>query len=1127
MKKITAILAAVMMFLTNTAFALTGVTSITLTQYNEKSCNNNIFKVSGNSQSFTLLGKEDGKYFVAANEDYGTRAFSKNDSEIFNPSENGNIANWLNNEFISAEYDGKKLPQEILDYVDYSHSWQTEPSYTGNEGNVTCGIALLSQTEFLNHLNILGIKDNMNVDGKNEDDNNFWWTRSPDCKRSGKCMSIGFLGNIWSETPSNSRLIRPVFYINKEFFENVYLDTAYMGVEIKKILRTVDFSKVGYSSVDKEIISDDTNDFVSIDVDRQWSKSQYDKNYVIGKKISFLLDINNMSSRKRTAYAYWQIGNNYSEKKTLEVEANSKNNLKLVLPINIDGRYDINVFVSIDGIKYTKYSYDINYIVPNNARSTSKGYNVSYLSGEAGKERLDLLKASGVYQVRASGFWNEIETSKGVYKWATLDSHMKNAAENEIDDLYVLGLYNTGLYKTLDENGKLVMMGSEEERQAFVNYAVEVAKRYPQIKRYEIWNEPNANNFWPEAPNIENYKKLVRAVSTELKKINPEIEIVIGVTSNSSVNTPTDTGNYWCINWKEFISSLMDDDFQKYFDAVSIHTYYTNKTRADQKSDIADVVDVVRKGGGFKNIYITETGGYSGPAWYNKTEEQKGQEMVRQFVIGDENQIDGTWLYELVNGGTDQLNSEHNYGVITFEKSDFRPLDGYYAVKDYLSRVDNAVYLGKVALNENITGNIYAADDSAFMIAWSNSDEVFDYSFENKVSQYDMYGKHVKDSNKISFDAKPSYIYGLNEEYIKSIATDFIAESIMSLSSTYNNGKFVNVATRMKQARTADEVYEIITLIESLASEEINVGNLTHGEAQSFLYDISRIYNRLANYLTIMDNAVVADKDFVEKAYEAYEATLATLSSEEDKAASSIWSSGLNELKQLTYDSDVVYNKPIINEDYSLDKKGELSIKGHGIPGEIINLKITDEKGKILYIDTQTADAYGECEYDYTINGGFGMYTIYVNGKSVSKDFIVNYNNYDGYNSFLRKKYYGMVIKNEQLLNLSRDYLFRYSELSDNKKLLVDVAWTLSSGEANAKFTIKNIGEEVQGKVILAGYDNNNKLIAVNSFDISILNINRGEYNFELNFENKPVAFKAFLWDNTSQMVPLSCVRKY
>ena len=120
-----------------------------------------------------------------------------------------------------------------------------------------------------------------------------------------------------------------------------------------------------------------------------------------------------------------------------------------------------------------------------------------------------------------------------------------------------------------------------------------------------------------------------------------------------------------------------------------------------------------------------------------------------------------------------------------------------------------------------------------------------------------------------------------------------------------------------------------------------------------------------------------------------------------------------------------------------------------------------------------------------------------------------------------------MVIKNEQLLNLSRDYLFRYSELSDNKKLLVDVAWTLSSGEANAKFTIKNIGEEVQGKVILAGYDNNNKLIAANSFDISILNINRGEYNFELNFENKPVAFKAFLWDNTSQMVPLSCVRKY
>lgn len=1124
MKKLLALICAVTILCSNTVFALEGVTSTILQNYNKNSVNDNIFKISGNDLSFTLLGKENDKYYIAANDDYGIHAFSGGTSETFDPTNEKSIAYWLNNDFMSDDYTGQKLPGEILNYIDFEHVWQTEPAYGASEITAVCGIGLLSMTEFSQYINVLGIRDNMNPESKAADEYNFWWTRSPDSKSSGKALSIGFLGNVWSDSVSNKRLLRPAFYLNGDFFKNVKLNTAYMGSEIKKILNTVDLSAAGYTDEELNIIKDETNDFVNVEIVRDWSTGTYDKNYVLDKKISFSVNFENTSSRERTAYYYWQIGNTVSKKENIKIGGNMSESVKITLPVNTEGRYDIGIFVSFDSLSYTEYAYDVNYVKSISAKSSTKGYNTGLLTGSTVKEQTELLSASGIYTVRGSGFWNEIETSKGKYNWTKVDAHMKKASAMGLDVLYTLGLYNSRLYKTTDSDGKTVTMGSDEEIQAFVNYASAVAKRYPQITKYEVWNEPNANNFWPYEPNTDNYKKVIKAVSSALKAINPNIEIIVGVTSNSASNTPTTDGSYWCINWKEFISSLMnDEELLPYFDGVSIHTYYNNRSRADNNSDIADVTEIVRSGGGFKKIYMTETGGYSGDEWYNKNEDEKAREMVRQFIIGDEYQLDGTWIYEFVNSGTDITYSEDNYGVISSEEADFRPMEGYYAVKNYISQIDNAVYLGKTALGTGITAHVYASDDAAFMIAWSNTSDTVDYSFGYEVSAYDLYGKLIKKGSNVSIGESPVYVYGITD--VSETAKEFIAEHIADLSN-YSADSFNGAAENFKNCQTASDVYSIISEISKIGGEVIASGTLTDLKARALLYDISRVYNRIANYLSIMPDSVCADSEKVKKAYEAYELTLEDLSYSEGNGITNIYNSGLAELNGLSYDSDAVYCKAKNGTGYELDKYGNLKIYGNAMPGESVNMKITDNSGSLVYLNAETANAAGEYEFNYIFNGEFGTYNVFVKGNSISENTEVAFENYDNYVTFLQKKYYGMILKNEELLNLSKDYLFEYAELDAEKKILADVSWDLGSSEADVTFVLKNMGNESDVQVVLAGY-NDNALTSVKSFDITLEQSDKTVFSRKISFDKTPDTLKAFLWEKESPYIPLIKVRTY
>lgn len=1140
MKKIIAILTALLILCSNTVCAsLSGATSGWIQGANENSSLNNVFKIAGSTKTFTLLDKvEDDKYLIAANDDYGVRAFSSDGSQAFDINNEKNIGHWLNNEFISSDYSGEKLPEELILYA-LTHTWETEPGYSSSEtASISCKIALLSKTEVENYVSVLGTTDNLNKEEKNTDEYRFWWTRSPLSTEGGKCISIGFTGLATGDSSTAKRLVRPAMCVDSGFFKNVKLDTLYMGSSIKEILNSLDINSAGYTDAEKTVIENaEANDIVLTRINQNWSDSTYDKNYATDD-VSFDITFTNNSLEEHTKYIYWQINSseNTSPVQHSTILAGESESVTMNLPIKNDGEYLITIYISSDGINFDAYSYDICYINPISTKSINKGYaGIGLKEGVAVDERLELLESAGVWTMRQSVYWNEIEQSKGKYNWSNMDNYIKKAIDKGVEVIMPLGLINS-LYRTTDDNGNTVTMGSDEEISAFVKYALALAKRYPQITKYEIWNEPNANNFWPAAPNVENYIKMLKAVSTALKSINPDIEIIVGVTSNSEENTPTEDESYWCINWKEFITDLLAEDVQSYYDAVSIHTYYNNLTRADSasKAHIKEITELVESMGGFKKIYMTETGAYSGPYSYSKTEHAKAREIVRQFAIGDQYKLDGTWVYNFVNSGTNKYNSEHNYGSVTNVEAGLRPMKAYYAVKEYLSRIDGMVYLGKTALTDKISAHLYANQEETFLLVYGSSNTyTYTYNFGYDVKKYDLYGNEISTASSMTFDGDPCYVYGISDDDLRKIFEEFLTQQLQSLSDKLSSASHKEsvsaIIETLSDAQSAAEFYTIIDAICNLG-EDVVTSATDSVATRAIMHCINRICDTLTDYLGFFGDAAQISYEDVVKSYEKFKDTIGDLTYNEDMGTWNIWNYALNELKTLVEDGEESVCVPISGEGYSLDKYGRLTLSGTSVAGDIIAVKILNESGEMVYVGAVTANAKGSYTLDTTIKGDNDVYTASVTPMSTGNrtDYSISFEKSEEYVSFIQKMYYGKILKNERLLDLAREYLFTFGTPAQGSTILADVSWNVTQTTSDAVVTIKNTGEETKGVLIVTAYDEKNVMIKTKSVPKTLEASKTVRCDeLTLTLEEKPYKLKVFLWNEFNKLIPIIPAREW
>jgi hypothetical protein len=260
--------------------------------------------------------------------------------------------------------------------------------------------------------------------------------------------------------------------------------------------------------------------------------------------------------------------------------------------------------------------------------------------------------AGGVSLVRLGLSWDSVQSGAGhcepapqvnVCSWTTFDNIVAQAALNGIRILPAVG----GRPKPYREPGTEDYIRQHpptegpglEAWKSFVRSAAarygrngvfwesfkEMTGREPKpIEEWQVWNEQNADSYWPPKPNAKEYAKLVRATSEALRESDPEAEIVLGgMFGTASVNS------------RKYLRELYSvEGIEEYFDSIAIHPYSPDvhgvKVQARWLRQAA-----VEAGDDDVGLWITELGWSSGEGGHPLESGVDGQaeRMERSFEL--------------------------------------------------------------------------------------------------------------------------------------------------------------------------------------------------------------------------------------------------------------------------------------------------------------------------------------------------------------------------------------------------------------------------------------------------------------------------------------------------------------
>lgn len=211
-----------------------------------------------------------------------------------------------------------------------------------------------------------------------------------------------------------------------------------------------------------------------------------------------------------------------------------------------------------------------------------------------------LIMQAGGSWVRIDGVaWNELERSKGVY---TFPPEAKEwALEMKARGINIMGIFKGRV--SFYDNGN--NPSSPEAIAAFANYAAYLANEFKGIiDQWEVWNEWNIQGFNPSLEPPEVYAEVLKAVYTEVKKVNPNA-VIIGL---DTAGLPHEKSSQSVYDWVKRVFAAGAYD---YMDAVSGHHYDFGKEGVDEVKLIEAVQtlrNIMSEYGPPKPVIISEIG---------------------------------------------------------------------------------------------------------------------------------------------------------------------------------------------------------------------------------------------------------------------------------------------------------------------------------------------------------------------------------------------------------------------------------------------------------------------------------------------------------------------------------------
>lgn len=305
---------------------------------------------------------------------------------------------------------------------------------------------------------------------------------------------------------------------------------------------------------------------------------------------------------------------------------------------------------------------------------------------------------------------------------------------------------------------------TEAQLAKFAEYVRQVVTNYPDIKEFEIYNEPNRDATWMPESDVVAYCNLVKCASRIIRELRPDARIVAGAVSNTRNTVSSGTKGASKGDGIRFLREMAQQGIFAYVDSISAHPYtYTNYSDA-RYADFLDLYENVRDYDGWygwKDFQITETG-FPVMEQYGITEQLAAENIVKSFVYGDRVGAEKVFIYEFVSSGADSSNREHQFGILCYDRS---ARLAYPALVQYCNTVSGADYLGEMQLG-GAEVYLYQKEGSVLAVLWSASGEDVTFAQETAVSCFDLYGNALSaENNTVAVGTAPVYVTGIDKSY--------------------------------------------------------------------------------------------------------------------------------------------------------------------------------------------------------------------------------------------------------------------------------------------------------------------------------------------------------------------------
>jgi polysaccharide biosynthesis protein PslG len=233
------------------------------------------------------------------------------------------------------------------------------------------------------------------------------------------------------------------------------------------------------------------------------------------------------------------------------------------------------------------------------------------LSPAALDRALNDIKSMGVGWIRFDVEWSNIEhKGPGQYDWTDYDRVAQGITKRGLQALAIID-YTPPWARRSDcpDSSKCAPRDPAE----FANFAGKAVARYSPlgIRTWEIWNEPNVDDYYKPAPNIQAYTALLKSAYAAIKSVDPSATVLTGGTAPA----PSDGIN---IKATDFLAGIYAAGGKGSFDAVAHHPYtfpYTvdNAFPGGAWSDLTTLYNIMtNQGDGAKKVWSTEYGAPTG-----------------------------------------------------------------------------------------------------------------------------------------------------------------------------------------------------------------------------------------------------------------------------------------------------------------------------------------------------------------------------------------------------------------------------------------------------------------------------------------------------------------------------------